>query len=63
VVPRWANERFIRMVGVFIGGCVRLIILGVMSVRSGAGVSSVLLPIGLTIVLVTTMEFLIVRRR
>ena len=59
--PR-ARRRGLVSFGVVVSGCLMLVALGVVSAAGVAGVSSLLVPIGVVIVLLTTVELLISRR-
>jgi hypothetical protein len=59
--PR-ARKRGLVSYGIVISGCLMLVALGVVSAAGVAGVSSLLVPVGVLIVLMTTVELLIARR-
>ena len=59
--PR-ARKRTVVGFGVVAGGCLTLVALGAASAAGVAGVSSLLVPLGVAIVLLTTVELLISRR-
>lgn len=59
--PR-ARNRGTRSFGIVIGGCLTLVGLGAASAAGVDGVSSLLVPVGVFIVLLTTVEVLISRR-
>jgi hypothetical protein len=59
---RRARKRTVVSFGVVVGGCLTLVALGAASAAGVAGVSSLLMPLGVVIVLLTTVEVLISRR-
>jgi hypothetical protein len=60
--PNASKRRAVVSVGVVAGGCLTLVALGAASAAGVDGVSSLLVPLGVFIVLLTTVELLIARR-
>jgi hypothetical protein len=56
------DQRAARTIFVVFGGCVSLVVLGVLSASGAAALGAYLVPAGLFVILLTLVELLLVRR-
>ncbi len=60
--PRPSRQLAARTIGIVLGGCLTLVVLGVLSASGVAGARAILVPAGVFVIALTLLEILLARR-